>query len=162
LTADEEVSYWKKTHEGADTGNILLYRMGERVYYFVPFYTGKDKTVTLQKVACVMGLTGSETESRKVGFGDDPLTAFRNVQLEILSSQISGRDIGTYSEAMEILAGETVEGESVAEIISEMDWILERRKEALARADETEAARLLEEFFELFKKLSELLKESSQ
>ncbi|MBU7031075.1 MAG: UPF0182 family protein, partial [Theionarchaea archaeon] len=33
LTADEEVSYWKKTHEGADTGNIVLYRMGERVYY---------------------------------------------------------------------------------------------------------------------------------
>jgi hypothetical protein len=162
LTADEEVSYWKKTHEGADTGNILLYRMGERVYYFVPFYTGKDKTVTLQKVACVMGLTGSETESRKVGFGDDPLTAFRNAQLEILSSQISGRDVGTYSEAMEILAGETVEGENVAEIISEMNWTLERRKEALAKADETEAARLLEEFFELFKKLAELLKESAQ
>jgi hypothetical protein len=38
---------------------------------------------------------------------------------------------------------------------------LERRKEALAQADETEAARLLQEFFELFKKLSELLKESS-
>ena len=161
LTADEEVSYWKKTHEGADTGNIVLYRMGERVYYFIPFYTGQEKTVTLQKVACVMGLTGSETESRKVGFGDDPLTAFRNLQLEILSSQISGRDIGTYTEAIGILAGETLGGESVAEIISEMNWILERRKEALAQADETEAARLLQEFFELFKKLSELLKESS-
>ncbi|MBU7043429.1 MAG: UPF0182 family protein [Theionarchaea archaeon] len=161
LTADEEVSYWNKTHEGADIGNILLYQIDNRVYYFVPFYTGQEKTVTLQKVACVMGLTGSETESRKVGFGDDPLSAFKNLQLEILSSQISGKDIGTYGEAMEILAGETVEGESVTEIISEMNWILERRKEALAQADETEAARLLEEFFELFKKLSELLKESS-
>lgn len=159
LTADEEVSYWNRTHEGADIGNILLYKMGERVYYFVPFYTGREKTVTLQQVACVMGLTGSETESRKVGFGDDVITAFRNLQLEILASKVSGRDIGTYSEAMEILAGETIEGEDVSEIVSQMNWLMEQRKAALANGDEIEAAQLLEEFFELFKKLAELLGE---
>lgn len=159
LTADEEVSYWTRTHEGADTGNILLYKIGDRVFYFVPFYTGKEKTVTLQKVACVMALTGSETESRKVGFGDDVVTAFRNVYLEILASKISGRDIGTYSEAMGILAGETVRGENISEIIAEMNWLLEQRKIALVNGDEVEAARLLEEFFELFVKLAELLKE---
>jgi uncharacterized membrane protein (UPF0182 family) len=157
LTADEEVSYWNKTQEGADTGNILLYRMGERVYYFVPFYTGREKTVTMQQVACVMGLTGSETESRKVGFGDDVVTAFRNLQLEIIASKISGRDIGTYSEAMEVLAGETIEGEDVSEIISQMNWVLEQRRAALAEGNEIEAARLLGEFFELFKKLAELM-----
>jgi hypothetical protein len=157
LTADEEVSYWNKTHEDADTGNILLYKIGERVYYFVPFYTGREKTVTLQQVACVMGITGSETESRKVGFGDDVVTAFRNLQLEILASEISGRDIGTYSEAMDILAGETVKGESLAEVIAEMNWLREQRIVALARGDEVEAARLLEEFFDLFEKLTELV-----
>ncbi len=157
LTADEEVSYWNKTHEGADIGNILLYRMGDRVYYFVPFYTGREKTVTLQQVACVMALTGSEAESRKVGFGDDVITAFRNLQLEILASKISGRDIGTYSEAMEVLAGETIEGESIQEIISQMNWLLEQREAALAEGDEVEAARLLKEFFELFKRLTGLL-----
>ena len=159
LTADEEVSYWNKTHEGADIGNILLYRMGDRVYYFVPFYTGREKTVTLQQVACVMALTGSEAESRKVGFGDDVITAFRNLQLEILASKISGRDIGTYSEAMEVLAGETIEGESIQEIISQMSWLLEQREAALAEGDEIEAARLLKEFFELFKRLTGLLEE---
>ncbi len=159
LTADEEVSFWNKTHESADIGNILLYRMEDRVYYFVPFYTGEEKTVTLQQVACVMALTGSETESRKVGFGDDVVTAFQNLQLEILASKISGRDIGTYSEAMEILAGETIEGENIAEIISQMNWLVEQRKAALAEGDEIKAAELLEEFFELFKKLTELLKE---
>jgi hypothetical protein len=157
LTADEEVSYWNRTHEGADTGNILLYRTGERVVYFVPFYTGREKTVTLQQVACVMGITGSETESRKVGFGDDVITAFRNLQLEILASKVSGRDIGTYSEAMDVLAGETIAGENVSEIMAEMNWLLEQRKEALAKGDEVEAARLLEEFFELFKKLATLV-----
>ncbi|MBU7010624.1 MAG: UPF0182 family protein [Theionarchaea archaeon] len=158
LTADEEVSYWNKTHEGADIGNILLYKMGDRVYYIVPFYTGREKTVTLQKVACVMAITGSETESRKVGFGDDVVTAFRNVQLEILASKISGRDIGTYSEAMDVLAGEVVEGEDVLDIISQMNWLLEQREAALARGDEIEAAQLLKEFFELFKKLAGLIK----
>ncbi|MBU6998626.1 MAG: UPF0182 family protein [Theionarchaea archaeon] len=153
LTADEEVSYWNRTHEGADFGNILLYKVDDRVYYFVPFYTGSEKTVTLQKVACVMGITGSETESRKVGFGDDAVTAFRNVQLEILASKVSGQDVGTYSEAMEILAGETVQGESMADILSQMDWLLEQREAALAEGDEVGAAEFLEEFFELFKKL---------
>ena len=161
LTADEEVSYWTRTHEGADTGNILLYRLDDRVYYFVPFYTGQEKTVTLQQVACVMALTGSETESRKVGFGDDVVTAFRNVQLEILASKVSGRDIGTYSEAMDILKGETIEGENIAEILTQMDWIVEQRKAALADGDEVEAARLLEEFFELFRKLRELIEGQS-
>ncbi|KYK34770.1 MAG: UPF0182 family protein [Theionarchaea archaeon] len=156
LTADEEVSYWNKTQEGADTGNILFYKMGDRVYYFVPFYTGREKTVTLQQVACVMALTGSEAESRKVGFGDDVITAFRNLQLEILASKISGRDIGTYSEAMDVLAGETIEGENISEIISQMNWVLEQREAALAQGNEVEAAQLLEEFFELFKKLAEL------
>lgn len=159
LTADEEVSYWNKTHEGADIGNILLYKMGERVYYFVPFYTGREKTVTLQQVACVMGVTGTETESRKVGFGDDVVTAFRNLQLEILASKVSGRDIGTYSEAMEILAGETIQGENVSEIVSQMNWLIEQRKSALVNGDEIEAARLLGEFFELYKKLAELLEQ---
>ncbi len=162
LTADEEVSYWNKTQEGADTGNILLYRIGDRVYYFVPFYTGREKTVTLQQVACVMAITGSETESRKVGFGDDVVTAFRNLQFEILASRISGRDIGTYSEAVNILAGETIEGENIADIISQMNWLLEQRKTALAEGNEVEAARLLEEFFELFKKLEGLIGGSSQ
>ena len=161
LTADEEVSYWTRTHEGADTGNILLYRLDDRVYYFVPFYTGQEKTVTLQQVACVMALTGSETESRKVGFGDDVVTAFRNVQLEILASKVSGRDIGTYSEAMDILKGETIEGENIAEILTQMDWIVEQRKAALADGDEVEAARLLEEFLELFRKLRELIEGQS-
>jgi uncharacterized membrane protein (UPF0182 family) len=162
LTADEEVSYWNKTHEGADTGNILLYRIADRVYYFVPFYTGREKTVTLQQVACVMAITGSETESRKVGFGDDVVTAFRNLQFEILASRISGRDIGTYSEAVNILAGETIEGENIADIISQMNWLLEQRKTALTEGNEVEAARLLEEFFELFKKLEGLIGDSSQ
>ncbi len=159
LTADEEVSYWLRTHEDADTGNIILYRMEDRVYYFIPFYTGREKTVTLQQVACVMGITGNEAESRKVGFGDDVVTAFRNVQLEIIASKVSGRDIGTYSEAMNVLAGETVEGENVSEIVSQMNWLLEQREAALAEGDEVGAAQLLEEFFELFKKLAELLED---
>jgi hypothetical protein len=160
LTADEEVSYWNRTHEGADFGNILLYKIEDRVYYFVPFYTGREKTVTLQKVACVMGITGSETESRKVGFGDDAVTAFRNVQLEILASKVSGRDIGTYSEAMEVLAGETVQGENLADILSQMNWLVEQRKAALAEGDEVGAAEFLKEFFELFKKLQELVEQA--
>lgn len=157
LTADEEVSYWNRTHEGADTGNILLYRTKDRVVYFVPFYTGREKTVTMQKIACVMGITGNEAESRKVGFGDDVYSAYRNMQLEIVASKISGRDIGTYDEAMDVLAGETVKGETMAEIVSEMNWLLEQRKQALANGDEVEAARLLRDFFELFKKLNELV-----
>jgi uncharacterized membrane protein (UPF0182 family) len=157
LTADEEVSYWVRTHEGADTGNIILYKMGDRVYYFVPFYTGREKTVTLQKVACVVGITGSEAESRKVGFGDDAISAFRNVQLEIVASKVSGRDIGTYSEAMDVLAGETVKGENVSDIVSQMNWLLEQREAALSEGDEVKAAQLLEEFFELFKKLAGLV-----
>ncbi len=157
LTADEEISYWKKTHEDADTGNILLYKIGDRLYYFVPFYTGKEKTVSMQKVACVMALTGSESESRKVGFGDDVVTAFRNLQFEILASKVSGKDIGTYSEAMDVLAGETMKGENVSDILAQMNWLLEQRKTALVRGDEIEAARLLEAFFELFKKLAELI-----
>jgi len=160
LNADEEISFWKRTQEDRDQGNMIIYRIGERLYYFVPFYTGMNKTVTLQKVACVRAHTGSQQESINVGFADSPEAAFRNLQLELLASRISGRSVGTYQEAIKIISGETDDGgETITQIISEMNFLLERRAELLAQGDEVQAAQLLEDFFGLYNQLEQLLEE---
>lgn len=160
LNADEEVSFWKRTQEDRDQGNMIIYRIGERLYYFVPFYTGMNKTVTLQKVACVRAHTGSQQESINVGFAESPEAAYRNLQLELLASQISGRSIGTYQEAIQVISGETDDGgQTITQIISEMNFLLERRDELLAEGNEVEAAQLLEDFFDLYNQLEQQLEE---
>lgn len=159
LDADEDVSYWRETHTGEDTGNMILYPFGSRLIFFVPHFTGQEKTVSLQKVSAVMGVE-FPGEARRVGFADDSETAFTYLLEEALASIITGSDIGTHDEAMRVLSGTvTTTGETVelADIIYQLEWIRTEREDALSIGDEARAGELMEQYWNLFAQLVKLV-----